>query len=213
MNKETLESFLIHIVNRQKTLPIEEVFYFSHWMNRNGEMCPAQYPQRNQDTVGTKTPSKIRKKAVKTKKVVLTGTSNKIQAFQQLERTMPDSEILRNQLVEISHAEMGSLISAGYPGVQPANGPASGPPVYMVPRLQASQVQSQRSTPAATPCSTAMSPHSHIDPSLLTPTPQAKSTVQPKPRLIHKSSATRNASPNNAEREVNLRRSKRKHRV
>lgn len=214
MNKETLESFLIHIINRQKTLPIEEVFYFSHWMNRNGEMCPAQYPQSKQDTlvnVGTKTPSKIRKKAVKAKKVLPTGTSNKIQAFQQLERTMPDSEILQNQLVEISHAEMASLISAGYPGVQPANGPASGPPVYMVPQLQASQLRSQQSIPPATPCLIAMSPHSDIDPSLLTRTPQAKSTVQPQSQLMHKSSATGDASANNSEKEVNLRRSNRIH--
>jgi hypothetical protein len=211
MNKETLENFLMHIINRQKTLPIEKVFYFSHWMNRNGEMCPAQYPQREQDTVvniGTKTASKKRKKAVKAKKVLPTGTSNKIQAFQQLERIMPDPEVLQNQLVEISHGEMASLIAAGYPGVQPANGPAAGPPVYLVPQVQASQVRSQESTPAAT-----LSPHSHIDPSLLTPTPQAKSTVHPKPRLIRKSSATGNASDKNAEKDIKLRSSNRTRRV
>jgi len=64
MNKAYLAKFISHVLLRQASMPPNDVFQFSHWRTRNGELCPAQYPKRdgdNQPVRGTKAPVKQRK--------------------------------------------------------------------------------------------------------------------------------------------------------
>lgn len=68
MNKAYLAKFIGHILSRQGSLPLKDVFRFSHWRTRTGELRASRYPERdgnNQIVHGTKAPVK-RRKAKKT---------------------------------------------------------------------------------------------------------------------------------------------------
>lgn len=188
MNKDYLARFISHVLVQQASMPANEVFRFSHWRTRNGGIRPAQYPQRDengQPIRGTKPPGKQRnaKKKVPTQVRQGTGTipetgtqtpgaSRRGPASGPEQATGRDrrdgaQEGAEQPMELITQSEMDALALHGHPIIVPINGPAAGPPQYLVTRATA-QALRQQPTPQSTPQrDNSDRPEPQIDPALL----------------------------------------------
>jgi len=191
MNKAYLAKFIIHILSRQGSLPLKEVFQFSHWRTRNGELCPSRYPERdsnNQIIQGTKAPVKRRKpkqkSAPQARQIVGPAMADDQAQSTMAPTTAPTtaqttqsvfvgtarqqaSTMETPQMQVITQAEMTQLTMSGYPTLLPMNGPESGPPQYLVSR-DAAEALRQQPTPQASPeRRNNERPAPQIDPALL----------------------------------------------